>query len=186
MIYSYKGTKIEASSRKEAISKIIADKEDFSDTSSEFRLAIYKNGFLEEVHNVKLKEALSLYKKLYGKYHRGATPEKYSIDNLRNKGNDGDYPIEFVIEKRKKLSAKEVVELRKEISFGSVYYADYKNSFGVDKQNCLDFFDGYNSMLSENSEKESDESLKDYYDSNTTALYAYVNFKTGKVENSEK
>lgn len=37
--------------------------------------------------------------------------------------------------------------LRKEIVFNSLYYADYRNSFGVDEHKCCDFFDGYGWQL---------------------------------------
>lgn len=34
-------------------------------------------------------------------------------------------------------------ELRKEICLGSLFYKDYKNSFGIPEDICANFFDGF-------------------------------------------
>lgn len=39
--------------------------------------------------------------------------------------------------------------LRKESPLCSLFYRDYKNTFGVEIHACLDFFDGYASYLEE-------------------------------------
>lgn len=44
---------------------------------------------------------------------------------------------------------KTLWKLRKEIRLNSLYYSDYKNSFGVDDHSCCDFFDSYCEYLGE-------------------------------------
>lgn len=41
------------------------------------------------------------------------------------------------------LSEEEVEQLEKQIVFGSLYIADYKNTFGVDPKEVSDYADGY-------------------------------------------
>lgn len=50
---------------------------------------------------------------------------------------------------KREITINEVLELRKEIVLCSLYYADYENSFGVEKHSCFDFFDGYAEFLGE-------------------------------------
>ncbi len=177
MKYLYNGTKIIASSRGEAITKIVAS-EQFRNINFPFRLACYDSGFLKKVFLVKsLQEAISLYKKI--------AKEDVRVSNIMKFGEDKEYPINYVIEKRKPLSSEEVVKLRDEINLGSLYAGDYKNSFGVDMQNCLELFDGYDSYLQEEGNKEDSNELMNYYD-NIEPIYAYVNFKTNKVAYPEK
>ena len=45
-------------------------------------------------------------------------------------------------------------KLRMEISLGSLYYADYQNSFGFTTHSVCDFFDSYLDYLGELAEEE--------------------------------
>lgn len=40
-------------------------------------------------------------------------------------------------------------QLRMEIRLCSLYYADYRNSFGIERRAVCDFFDGYADFLEE-------------------------------------
>ena len=42
-----------------------------------------------------------------------------------------------------KLNKEQLWELRQEIVLNSMFLDDYQNSFGVDKNECFAFFDGY-------------------------------------------
>ena len=68
-------------------------------------------------------------------------------------------------------------ELRKEICLGSMYYDDYENSFGVPKDICHDFFDGFIEMcfLMENEFENGLTKLEDIYDKydNANDLWNY-------------
>ena len=44
---------------------------------------------------------------------------------------------------RNDLTKEELWALRQEIVLGSLFYRDYKNSFGINEHACCDFFDGY-------------------------------------------
>lgn len=50
--------------------------------------------------------------------------------------------------------------LRMEIRLCSLYYADYRNSFGIDKRAVCDFFDGYADFLEDLMQEE----IHDYND----------------------
>lgn len=50
--------------------------------------------------------------------------------------------------------------LRMEIRLCSLYYADYRNSFGIDKRAVCDFFDGYADFLEDLMQEE----IPDYND----------------------
>lgn len=53
-----------------------------------------------------------------------------------------------------KWTKDELVELRKQIALNSVYYADYRNDFGVDEHKVCDFFDGFvNNLYDEGKER---------------------------------
>lgn len=53
-----------------------------------------------------------------------------------------------------KWTKDELVELRKQIVLNSIYYADYRNDFGVDEHKVCDFFDGFvNSLYDEGKER---------------------------------
>lgn len=41
------------------------------------------------------------------------------------------------------MTKDELWVLRQEIKLGSLFYADYRNSFGIDTHPVCDFFDGY-------------------------------------------
>lgn len=41
------------------------------------------------------------------------------------------------------MTKDELWALRQEIKLGSLFYADYRNSFGIDTHPVCDFFDGY-------------------------------------------
>jgi len=41
------------------------------------------------------------------------------------------------------MTKDELWALRMEIRLGSLFYADYRNSFGIDEHPVCDFFDGY-------------------------------------------
>lgn len=47
------------------------------------------------------------------------------------------------------LTRDELWSLRQEIPIGSLYLADYENSFGIDKHEVSAFFDGYIDFLDE-------------------------------------
>lgn len=56
-------------------------------------------------------------------------------------------------------------QLRMEIRLCSLYYADYRNSFGIDRHAVCDFFDGYADFLEElMQEKIPDYNDADYFD----------------------
>ena len=44
---------------------------------------------------------------------------------------------------------KRLWELRRQVRLGSLYSKDYENSFGIDKNFCQTFFDGYMEYLGE-------------------------------------
>ena len=41
------------------------------------------------------------------------------------------------------MTKDELWALRQEIKLGSLFYADYRNSFDIDEHPVCDFFDGY-------------------------------------------
>ena len=45
-------------------------------------------------------------------------------------------------------------QLRSQICLNSIYYADYRNSFGINEQSVCEFFDGYYSYIWEIAEEE--------------------------------
>ena len=47
------------------------------------------------------------------------------------------------------MTKDELWALRQEIKLGSLFYADYRNSFGINTQPVCDFFDGYLEYLDE-------------------------------------
>ncbi len=56
------------------------------------------------------------------------------------------------------LTKNQLLQLRKEIVLNSLYYSDYKNSFGIDEHIVCNFFDSYIEYLQE-LEKENNEDL---------------------------
>lgn len=74
-------------------------------------------------------------------------------------------------------SQEKLWELRKEICLGSMYYSDYENSFGIPKEDCCAFFDGFIDDCW-NIEGEKENGLTDYQDvynkyDNAEALWNY-------------
>ena len=51
------------------------------------------------------------------------------------------------------MTDKQLWELRQEIVLNSLYYSDYRNSFGFDTHSVCDFFDGYMEYLGELAEE---------------------------------
>jgi len=49
----------------------------------------------------------------------------------------------------KMLSQTDLWKLRQEIPLGSLYVADYRNSFGIDPHKVCDFFDGFLEFVGE-------------------------------------
>lgn len=49
----------------------------------------------------------------------------------------------------KNLTREQLAILRKEITLNSLFFGDYKNSLGIDEEECLNFFDGYVDWLME-------------------------------------
>ena len=47
------------------------------------------------------------------------------------------------------MSNEQLWELRQEIVLGSLYLADYENSFGIDRDKVCTFFDGFLSYVEE-------------------------------------
>lgn len=47
------------------------------------------------------------------------------------------------------LGREDLWDLRNQIPLCSIYYADYRNSYGFDEHSILEFFDGYADHLSE-------------------------------------
>lgn len=47
------------------------------------------------------------------------------------------------------MTCETLWNLRMEISLCSMYYADFRNSFGIDEHAVCDFFDGYANYLQE-------------------------------------
>lgn len=66
------------------------------------------------------------------------------------------------------MKKEELAKLRKEIVLGSLYYSDYKNSFGIDSHIVCDFFDGYLDDL----QYQMTEEIKDYTDEH---FFDYIN-----------
>ena len=56
------------------------------------------------------------------------------------------------------LTKEQLLQLRKEIVLNSLYFNDYKNSFGIDKNLVYNFFDSYMEYLQE-LETENNENL---------------------------
>ena len=50
---------------------------------------------------------------------------------------------------RKPITEKQLIALRKQIPLGSLFIADYKNTFGIDEDTVCSFFDGYLDYLQE-------------------------------------
>lgn len=53
--------------------------------------------------------------------------------------------------------------LRKQITMGSIYTDDYRNSYGIDPSFLYDFFESYDYWLGENGKEESPENLIEWY-----------------------
>lgn len=76
------------------------------------------------------------------------------------------------------LTKDELWALRKEIVLGSIYYSDFRNSFGIHQESAYDFFEGYEGHIVDEmhdaglrwSEETDDEWQKKYreYDNKTT------------------
>lgn len=47
------------------------------------------------------------------------------------------------------MTKRELWKLRQEITLGSYFLSDYENTFGFDKEQVCDFFDGYADYLQE-------------------------------------
>jgi len=47
------------------------------------------------------------------------------------------------------FTKEQLEKLREEIVLGSLYTADFENSFDIPAKNCQDFFDGFNDYLGE-------------------------------------
>lgn len=47
------------------------------------------------------------------------------------------------------LTDKSIIELRRDVSLGSVFISDYENRFGISPEQVCTFFDGYNSFIEE-------------------------------------
>ena len=47
------------------------------------------------------------------------------------------------------FTKEDLAKLRSEICLNSVFYADYRNSFGIHEKSVCDFFDSYMSYLEE-------------------------------------
>ena len=73
--------------------------------------------------------------------HEGADPTIVAIDYM-----DKYYPK---VKQFDEMKVKDLEKLRREIRLGSIYYADYVNSFGFDEHDICDFFDGYIDFLQE-------------------------------------
>ena len=80
---------------------------------------------------------------------------------------------------KKELTKENLWKLRKEIVLNSLYLSDYENSFGIDEEDLLYFFEGYledlGYLMEENIENYFDEMFFDYlgeYDTEDN-LYSY-------------
>lgn len=51
--------------------------------------------------------------------------------------------------KMKNLTREQLAILRSEIVLNSLFFGDYKNSLGIDEEECSNFFDGYVGWLME-------------------------------------
>ena len=80
---------------------------------------------------------------------------------------------------KKELTKENLWKLRKEIVLNSLYLSDYENSFGIDEEDLLYFFEGYledlGYLMEENIENYFDEMFFGYlgeYDTEDN-LYSY-------------
>lgn len=76
------------------------------------------------------------------------------------------------------LTDKALLQLRREITLGSLFIADYNNSFGISPKLVCNFFDGYLSFIDELM-KEDGKSDEDWttYDNDQTLLSWYGCFE---------
>ena len=72
-------------------------------------------------------------------------------------------------------------QLRMEIRLCSLYYADYRNSFGIERRAVCDFFDGYADFLEELMREE----IPDYNDAGYRTLLARLNAESPAAETEE-
>lgn len=61
------------------------------------------------------------------------------------------------------LTDKALVELRKDISLDSIYLSDYKNRFGIDREQVCNFFEGYGDYLLELMNEDGKDGDNNYY-----------------------
>lgn len=52
------------------------------------------------------------------------------------------------------FNKEDLQQLRSQICLNSIYYADYRNSFGISEKSVCDFFDSYYSYIWEIAEEE--------------------------------
>lgn len=64
-------------------------------------------------------------------------------------------------------------QLRSEIIMGSCYIDDFRNSFGIDPNYVCDFFESYAEWLDYDCLEESDDALKEWYESNELEITTY-------------
>lgn len=109
-----------------------------------------------------LREALNYAYKYFHHYYLEENMDLYGWDEVVAKETKtifskgyaefGDFEVK-VEQLHYLTSDQDIVELRKQISLGSIYYSDYKNQFGVDEHTVCDLFEGYESYLSNLSEE---------------------------------
>ena len=89
-----------------------------------------KYGKISGVTRDKIRKAgLSIVKDQYGDYEVIADrPIKEEVEGVKH---------------IKDLDINDIMELRNEIVLGSLFYRDYRNSFGIDEHEVCDFFDGF-------------------------------------------
>ena len=69
------------------------------------------------------------------------------------------------------LTDKALLQLRQEITLGSLFIADYNNSFGISPNQVCDFFDGYVSYLEEIADEQGGEAFSHDNDQNLLSWY---------------
>lgn len=97
---------------------------------------------------------------------------------MKNKRKEKEFVMNY---KNYDLWTKEKLwKLRKEICIGSLFYNDYKNSFGIPEKDCCSFFDSFIEdcwMIEDEKENEADKitKLEDLYAKydNPDALWDY-------------
>lgn len=110
--------------------------------------------------------------------------------NFANENNK-QLKTESYMKKFEDFTKEDLAKLRSEIVLNSIYYADYRNSFGIHEKSMCDFFDSYMDYLAELCEEDgkelSEENIYAYdnIDNLESWYYCYDDFDWVQYEDDE-